>query len=266
MNNKLLVKISNVIGIISIVLLVYWVFTFIMIKVFGLKVFRENMTETFYMSILGILAMMIGSLIVNIMFNLTRIAQKHNADNDEKKVSKLAKWILIGLFPIIAIFLFTGDYLTSKKKEKLLVDSAKSIVENNNLKSQQLLNYTFSKEYLQKASNTLNLLGETDKNFPNVTLIVRDTIEQSPVFLGFSYYSQFEIEKNDTTKLNKISYIHKTTNTEREYLNAVFEQKTDKIRYSSNDGNYELFYPFIQNNKVIVFYFSDYQRYGKIGS
>ena len=35
-----LVKVSNIIGIISIVLLVYWVFAFMLIEVFGLKVFR----------------------------------------------------------------------------------------------------------------------------------------------------------------------------------------------------------------------------------
>ncbi len=70
MNPKQLVRLSNIIGIISIVLLIYWVFIFITIEVFGLKVFRENLTETFYMSVLGILALMTGALIINIMFNI----------------------------------------------------------------------------------------------------------------------------------------------------------------------------------------------------
>ena len=54
MTPKQLVKLSNIIGITAIILLVYWVFTFITIEVFGLKVFRENMTETFYLSVLWI--------------------------------------------------------------------------------------------------------------------------------------------------------------------------------------------------------------------
>jgi hypothetical protein len=62
MNNKALVRLSNIIGIISILLLVYWVFVFISIQVFGFKVFRENLTETFYLSVLGILALMFGAL------------------------------------------------------------------------------------------------------------------------------------------------------------------------------------------------------------
>jgi hypothetical protein len=88
MNNKTLVRLSNIIGIVSIILLVYWVFVFVSIEVFGLKVFRENMTETFYLSVVGILALMLGALIINVMFNLTRIAEKHYQDfkNDFKKI------------------------------------------------------------------------------------------------------------------------------------------------------------------------------------
>jgi len=81
MNLKTLVKLSNVVAAISIVLLIYWVFVFISVEVFGLKIFRENISQTFGMSVLGILALMGGSLMINVMFNLTRIAQKHNQDD-----------------------------------------------------------------------------------------------------------------------------------------------------------------------------------------
>ena len=77
MNKRTWVRTSNVIGIIAIVALIYWVFTFIAIQVFGLRVFKENLTEIFSMSILGILALMSGALMLNIMFNLTRIAERH---------------------------------------------------------------------------------------------------------------------------------------------------------------------------------------------
>lgn len=120
MNNKSLVRLSNIIGITSIILLVYWVFIFISITVFGFKVFKENLTETFYLSIIGILALMFGALIINIMFNLTRIAEKHNHDelNIEKSKSKKLG-LLFGLsFPLVFLILFCGDYLTSIKKKK----------------------------------------------------------------------------------------------------------------------------------------------------
>lgn len=85
MTSKKIVKLSNILCIISVIALCYWVFMFIVMNVFGLKVFRENLTETFYLSILGILALMFGALITNIMFNLTRIAEKHNSDTTDLK-------------------------------------------------------------------------------------------------------------------------------------------------------------------------------------
>ena len=264
MNNKTLVRISNIIGIISIILLVYWVFTFILIEVFGLKVFRENMTETFYLSVIGILALMLGALIINIMFNLTRIAQKHNIDETQKPIAKKLIWSLMAIFPIIAILLFGGDFLTSQKKENLLIKSAKSIIETNESKSNKLIDYQFDEKYIIETSKTLALFSDTDKNVPSVTVIVKDTIDKSPVFLGFNEYYNGNLK--DTISPKKIDFIQKTTEPERKYLNSVFNSNNSEIRYSSHDGNYELFYPYKKGNKKIILYFSDQQRYGKIGS
>lgn len=264
MNPKQIVKLSNIIGITSIILLVYWVFTFIMIQVFGLKVFKENMTETFYLSVLGILALMVGSLIINLMFNLTRIAEKHNQDDSLVKTNKIRFSTLLFIFPLIAAILFGGDYLTSSKKEKLLIESAKSIIETNKINSDKLVNYEFSRKYILETSDILEILSETDKNFPSVTLLVKDSINGSPVILGFAKDNYPNL--NDTIQPQKIHYIYGTTQPERDYLNQVFDKNSDEVRYSSHDGNYELFYPYKKGKKRIVLYFSEQQRYGKIGS
>ena len=264
MNNKLLVKLSNIIGIGSIILLVYWVFIFICITVFGLKVFRENMTETFYFSVLGILALMFGSLIINVMFNLTRIAEKHNQDNADSTKTFKKIWLIFGLsFPIILGLLFGGDYLTSKKKEQMLIASAKSIIESNIEKSDKLLNYNFDKEWIIETSDILDIYSNTDTYFPHVEVIVTDNIDNSQTFLGFRSYWRSRI---DTIQPLKKDYIRKTTKDEREYLNKVFFENYNDVRFSASQGRYELFYPYSKNEKKIVLYFSDYQQYGKIGS
>jgi hypothetical protein len=64
----------------------------------------------------------------------------------------------------------------------------------------------------------------------------------------------------------KKNYILETTQEEREYLNKVFKEGNKKVRFSAHDGQYELYYPYFKGNKRIVLYFSDYQRYGKLGS
>ncbi len=267
MNPKRLVKISNIIGIISITLLIYWVFVFTTVEIFGLKVFRENITQTFYMSILGIIVLMFGALIINIMFNLTRIAQKHNNDHEllNNKKSKIGVVILIASFPIILGLLFGGDYLTSKKKEKLLVQSAESIIADHSKKVNKLVNYSFNKKWISETGDILTILSKTDKHFPHISVIVKDSIDDSKLFFEFgNYYGYMNV--NDSIKLKKEAYIFETTKPERVYLKSVFESKSKKIKFSAHDGNYELYYPYIKDNKVIVLYFSDYTRYGKIGS
>lgn len=265
MNNKSLVRLSNIIGITSIILLVYWVFIFISITVFGLKVFRENLTETFYLSVVGILALMLGALIINVMFNLTRIAEKHNQDDTlEKKKSFRKMGIAFAVsFPVIFGLLFGGDYLTSTKKERMLISSAKSIVNDNVDKSNQLVNYSFEEKWMIATNETLDLFSKTDKNFPYVTVIVTDTTNNSQVFLGLrEYYGKI----NDTISPKKNEFIYKTSEIERKYLKNVFYNKSNATRFSASDGRYELFYPYSKGGKTIVLYFSDYQRYGKIGS
>ncbi|WP_163410317.1 peptidase [Flavobacterium ajazii] len=264
MNAKQIVRLSNIIGITSILLLVYWVFTFILIEVFGLKVFRENMTESFYLSVLGILALMAGSLIVNLMFNLTRIAEKHNLDAVNDKSNKFRILTLVLIFPLIAIILFGGDYLTSAKKEERLIKSAESIIAVNKMNSDKLVNYSFSESYIKETADILDILSKTDKNFPNVTVIVKDSVKGSKVYLGFSDY--YEGSLKDTIHPQKKRYIYQTTKEERDYLNNVFEKESNELRYSSHNGYYELFYPYKKNGKKIILYFSEEQRYGKIGS
>ena len=264
MTPKQVVKMSNIIGITAIILLAYWVFTFITIQVFGLKVFKENITETFYLSVLAILALMVGSLIVNVMFNLTRIAENKDSSENKANTNKKTYFFLLAIFPLIALILFGGDYLTSNKKEKMLIKSAESILSKNKTNTAKLLNYEFSEKYIIETTDILEIYSKTDKNFPNVNLLVKDTINGSPTYLGFNRYESGNLQ--DTITPKKQNYIYKTTQIEREYLDKIFSRKSNEIRYSNRNGEYELFYPYIQGEKIIVLYFSEQQRYGKIGS
>ncbi|HLM01124.1 MAG TPA: hypothetical protein VK400_08695 [Pyrinomonadaceae bacterium] len=265
MNLKTLVKLSNIVALVSILLLIYWVFVFISVEVFGFKIFRENISQTFGMSILGILAMMSGSLMINVMFNLTRIAEKHNRDDvrETKAITKRLGWAFLLSFPLIIIFLFGGDYLTSRKKESMLIDSAKSVIEKYPQKADALLNYQFNENWLTETNNSLDLMRKTDRNFPSVLVIVKDSIDNSDVFLGFHGYTK----SNDSAQQpEKQKFILETTKFERDYLNKVFNENYGEIRFSASDGKYELYYPYFKDGKKIVLYFSDFQRYGKLGS
>lgn len=262
MNPKQLVKLSNIIGVISIIALVYWVFTFITIEVFGLKVFRENMTQSFYMSILGILALMFGALMINIMFNLTRIAQKHNNDNIQFKKKFNIGWVIAIGFPLILGILFGGDYLTSQKKKRHLIESAQYIAKN--ISKSKITDYSFTEKWIINTADLIDVLSETDKYFPNIHIVTSDSVDNIPAFLIFRKYYSGTL--NDTISPKKKNYILSTNKEEKDYLNSVFNGNNSNHRFSSHDGKYELYFPVKDKNGTIVIYFSQHRRYGKIGS
>ncbi len=268
MNLKTLVKISNVVASISIVLLIYWVFTFISVQVFGLRIFRQNISEIFAMSVLGLIALMSGALMINVMFNLTRIAEKHNQDSLSEMRQMSLKLIaaIVLTFPLLFGFLFAGDYYTSKKKEAMLINSARSVIETNMQKSDRMLNYSFDSAWLGETRDTLSFFEKTEKSFPNASVIVKDSIGGDPVFLAFREYSDRYDDKEKLLQPEKQNFLMRTNAEERDYLNKVFNDGLTEKRFSASDGNYELFYPYSKGGKTIVLYFSDYQRYGKMGS
>ena len=119
MNAKKLVKATNIVGMVAVTLLVYWVFALILIQVFGLKVFREHITEIFLMSILGIFAVMGGTLMLNIMLNLTRIARARTRGRKQKAAGK--PYIRCWQYSLLlAALLFGGNYLTIQQKTRHL--------------------------------------------------------------------------------------------------------------------------------------------------
>ena len=294
MNAKKLVKATNIIGMVAVTLLVYWVFALILIQVFGLKVFREHITEIFLMSILGILAVMGGTLMLNIMLNLTRIAER--GQEEEVRGGRKTVYLLLAVFPILAALLFGGNYLTIRQKRDILTQSSERIVKDNPAQIDALTDYHFDLAYIKKSSEILDLMAKDDLSFKSAMIIVQDKIDNKPVYLAFSADSRlnvggeavpaasqneavpaanqnvegndnFVMERNgEKVMVKKMDYVYSPNLKEREYLQKVFAGQTQEMRYEAEDGHYSLCHPYRKNGKTIVLCFSDYQEYGKIGS
>jgi hypothetical protein len=256
-------KITNRVAMVTVVLLVYWVFAFVCIQVFGFKVFRENLTQIFAMSILGIFAVLGGAIILNVMFNLTAIAERHNDQQTQVSNLGIRKKGILFVISLVVIFslLFIGDLASSNRKERRLVAAAKVLVEEQKETINRISKYNFSADYLSNASAAIKFMSKIDENFPKVTAIVRDKIDGKPVLLGFSEYYR---KSEDTPQ--KVDYILSTSAEERNYLNAIFDDEKKDYRFSSNDGRYEIYFPVNTDNDLIVFHLSEYSRYGKFGS
>ena len=285
MNAKKLVKATNIVGMVAVVLLVYWVFALILIQVFGLKVFREHITEIFLMSILGIFAVMGGTLMLNIMLNLTRIAER--GQEEEVRGGRKTVYLLLAVFPILAALLFGGNYLTIRQKRDILTQSSERIVKDNPAQIDALTDYRFDLAYIKKSSEILDLMAKDDLSFKSAMIIVQDKIDNKPVYLAFSADSRLNVggeavpaanqnvEGNDNfvmdrngekVMIKKMDYVYSPNLKEREYLQKVFAGQTQEMRYEAEGGHYSLCHPYRKNGKTIVLCFSDYQEYGKIGS
>lgn len=263
MDSMKLVRFTNVLAIITIVALVYWVFIFITTTVFDFRIFRENMTQAFLLSILGLFSILGGAVILNIMLNLTKIAQK---DSEEKASPRVLKkvWIygLVVSFPLIFVLLYWGDYRSSEKKKRFMIRAATELISNYSKEMDILSSYTFNKKQIRLMSKQIKKLAKIDRYLPDVSVIVQEQVGDKKQFLSFGKY--FSIDKKD--KLEAIDYIQRTTKEERYYLRSVFNHKRSDYLFSAHKGRYKLLFPVIRGGKVFVLYFSDYMSYGKYGS
>jgi hypothetical protein len=270
MNNEKIIKWINRGAYAAILILIYWIFIAISSAVFGLKVFKENLTEIFVLSLPMIIAALCGTLIVNIMINMTRIADslsqkyenKQSHHEQKTKKANIRIIIFVALFPIIFGLLYLGDVMTSQKKERYITESAEQLVKENSEIINQIAKYEFSKEYIDKTADKIELLEKLDENFPYISIIVKDTIDNKEVFLYFTERSNVAEEKEP----RKVNYIFATSKEEKANLDSIFAGHNNSQLFSANDGKYELYYPIKTSEKTIILYLSEYQNYGKIGS
>jgi hypothetical protein len=262
MNSKKMVRLSNIIGFVSVLALIYWIIIFITMQVFGLRVFKEHATSTFYFSILGILALMLGTFMINIMFNLSRIAEREK--NEEAVVQKSKKTIIfLASIPLVVGVLFLGDFISAKKMENELKKSADEIIRSYEQEINKISNYSFEKEWVNDVANMFKIIERIDKNFDNVYLIVADEINGNKMYLTFSNNT---VNMDEKTIINKINYINKSTLEEREYLDKVFEKNYNEKYFVSKEGYYKLFIPYLNNKNKVILIFSNRQSYGTLSS
>lgn len=246
-------------------ILIYWTVIFISITVFDFKIFRENITETFYLSVFGILAILCGSALLNVMTNISIIAD--NADKRPrtpiatKKLYGRALLVVASFFLVFA-GLYAGDRLNSEKKKHYLISSAQHLYTDHMEKFAMMDRFRFSPSFASDLGKALRIISQQDKNFQNVSVIVQGSIEGDAVFLDFGpVYSRYEAKDFD-----KADFILPTNLEERDYLNQVFSGQTSERRYSSSDGEYELYFPITDRKTKFIIYLSEHQRYGKYGS
>ncbi len=266
MNHDFLIKNTNRVAVLTTIALWYWVLIFVTITVFDLKVFRAYITQTFYFSLLGIFAILAGALVLNIMSNLSKIsaalASRSGTEAIPVKSNKWRFYLMLASLPLVVALLFAGNQLTEQRKKLKLIAAAEHLVAENQSSLASLADYKFSYDYVLRVASIMQVIKRIDKNFPEVQLIVADKLGDKTVFLGLGDDHYRHFDKNEAREMSH--YIFSATQSERDYLHAVFTSKTAEVKFQREANSYQLYYPLELAGKKFVLYFSDYQRYGKI--
>jgi hypothetical protein len=269
MNAKSMVRLSNIVGSVAVLALAYWVLVYIVMEVFELRVFRQRTSASFGLSILGILAVMAGALMTNVMFNLTRIAERHNLDAASPSLPAPAARhlrMLVALsFPLLVVLLFIGDRYSSRQQELRMQASAQSIIASNPGYLAEILEYRFGREWILRTGDRVAFYKKLDKTFPGVAIIVRDEADGAPIFLKFNDNASGHLPRSpeeDAVALRKTDFIAETSAEERAWLTAVFDGKRADPFFQKEGSRRDLFYPVTRNGRIVVFYFSEYGHGG----
>lgn len=275
MNKTKIVSWANVVGMIAAVFLVYWVFIFLLNTVFDLKIFGKQLTTAFLTSILGLLALMASTLIISLMLNITRIAAAL-----EKLTSSLTNTTLVdgsttrslkmmlaagvtASFVLIAALMFAGDAYSKYVKKQTLLDVAQALVQENKDRLLSVSEYQFNSPTVAALTRQMSTIAKIDNKVDQLSLLVADKVDDRFTVLSFAAHQSLSRQEKPS-RLDKIDYIFSGSQAQRTYLKDVFMGNTMDYRFEAYEGNYELFYPVLINKKIVVFYFSDFQRYGKV--
>lgn len=267
MNPKQLVKLTNTVGIVSFVLLIYWIFVFILVQVFNLKIFRQHLSEIFALSITGIIALMAGALMLNIMFNLTRIAER-GSETDSPKKSKKIIVLMILMFPVLAGVLFAGNHLSLQRREQ----AGQALVQQNVRGIQAAAQYRFTPEYIRQTSDYLKVVEQANTSFQRAVIIVPDEVDGNRVYLRIASDSgASDAVKNAASEaaplLDKRNFLYRTETFEHDYLHNTFAQHLTQPYFAQRENNYFLYLPQQQDGKTTaILLLTDYYPYGKFGS
>ncbi len=252
--------------------LLLWLFVLALSSIFGLKVAGKHITDSFVYGLPLLLGAMGGGLVLNVILNLNKIGQHvalRNTVATSPSASGLPRRWLVGV-PVVLLLLaaglFGGDYYTRIKKERFLLQDAQASANAFSADINALAALPWGQELVVKAASLLQLMGKQNKQFPEVTLLVQESVHGRPVALEIGRYHS-DNDNKPWDESSKVHLVRALSADETQYMQAVFEGKTRAHRYTAHDGSYELFCPIQWGEKrKAVLYFSQHLRYGKSGS
>ena len=194
----------------------YGLFAIALNGIYDLKVFSRTSSSIFAAAVGGLFALMGGALILNVMFNLSRIAdslaqplyklKSINPTTQSPIVSTIAApdtacvsvkqpesramrfWLVMFFvgFGLISVLLFAGDIYTRKTKQRLMTNVVTTIIQERQARFTSSLHLPFNVDDLdglQTLQKQLVLIEQSYRQVDRVSLLVPVNYQNETVIL-----------------------------------------------------------------------------------
>lgn len=257
-------KITTLIIIFTTLAILVWLVGFIISVTFKLSVFDADALVFLFAVLAGAFILILCSAILNIVINMSLIAEKNikKLENNGSEISYKKIALFFGLAVLtIGCFLFLGDFISKNDAKNILIQEAQDIVSRYPNSINVLKKGLSDKNYLKEIPDTLKFLSSVKKEFPYVLLITSDKFNNDTVYLYITQWSS----KNDLSLPLYGHAFYECNKKDCEYLSKVFFKNSLQQYFYQADQDFNLYIPFSENGKRFVLLFSKNQRYGKIG-
>lgn len=288
MNHAVMVKWLNRLVVLVLVLLSYVFFIFVFSDIFNLKVFTRTGNNLFGYGVSGLFAVMGAALILNIMLNLSRIAdgveqtvyhrnaEQHVATSQHKRWWLWLAGFLLSLV-LIGGALLSGDRYTRMIKKRLMMATAAQVIQERSSQFNQIVSLPLTENdtaAVQAISDQLKLVRQIERHVDNIHLLLPARYHGEAVVVQLDQHSAIAdpiatdatLNTSKTPSVDVNNMLFSSDMSQRQWLQRVFAGQETAPRYSYENDNYELFYPVKLHAGWVVFYFTDRHAYGKVSS
>lgn len=249
--------------IVTIVSIILFFIGFVTSVTFDLSVFNKQASDFIISFIAFAAVLVICSAILNISLSIGIIADSKVEEVSGKESSFINKqFYMICLVIVVAFisFLFIGDFISRYEAEKNIVYEANDLIKRYDKSIDKIANSISDTSETDEIIEILYFLSQQKDNFQDIRLIQGRKKDGQLVFFEIVNYDHPEDVKDIEKKFYKCS------KKDCEYLENFFEGKTTEQYFWTEDSEYKLYSPFVKNGHRFVLLFSEYQRYGKIGT
>jgi hypothetical protein len=260
MDNDPLIRMTRRFSVIAGITLVLTPVLGLVLELMELKTFRRFGLRDMTGFLLLLSMAMFGSVMLNLTLTISRVAERlaPNATGraaGQTGSSGFRPKRVIGIFIAVLVAIGVIDHLAVRRIEAELTERANQSTTRFANAIEKMANYRYEEGWISDTSRHLALM-ERQGSYSNVSLILRDAINEQAVYLTF----RAGTSTSDDEAEPRIRHALQATAEELAYLDGVFDSGNMVARFWARSERYEVLLPVKAGGRVVVLRFGDDDR------